>query len=123
MLEARGLKGFGPFVRSLVAELERAGIPAFDDFDVDSLGFAAGTGAAHNRGRIAGLGAGASYLICRAAQGAEELETVTPDSAHQRDFERSWYGGATGKEALAAAGVKTIGMRPIRDLVRGAAAG
>jgi hypothetical protein len=122
VLEARGLKPFGPFVRSLVEELERAGIPAFDDFDVDSLGFAQGAGVEHNRARIAGLGPGASYLICHAAQGGEELETVTPDSAHQRDFERSYYGGASGKEALAAAGVKTIGMRPIRDLVRGTAA-
>ena len=121
VLEARGLKGFGPFVRSLVGELEQAGIPVFDDFDADSLGFAPGTGAEHNRARLAGLGPGASYLICHAAQGGEELATITPDSAHQRDFERTWYGGAAGREAIAAAGVKTIGMRPIRDLVRAAA--
>jgi hypothetical protein len=119
VLETRGLKGFGPFLRSLVDQLEKEGIPAFDDFDADSLGFAEGAGLAHNRARLAGLGAGASYLICHAAQGGEELATITPDSAHQRDFERTFYGGDAGRKELDAAGIRTIGMRAIRDLVRG----
>lgn len=119
VLEARGLRGFGPFIRSLVEQLEAAGIPAFDDFDVDSLDFPPGQGLEHNRRRVAGLGPGVSYLICHAAQGGEELSQVTPDSAHQRDFERTFYGGEAGYAALQSAGVRTIGMRALRDLVRG----
>jgi len=40
------------------------------------------------------------------------------DTAHQRDFERQFYGGEAGRAALAEAGVETIGMRPLRDLLR-----
>jgi hypothetical protein len=118
VLEARGLRGFGPFIRSLVDQLEAEGIPAFDDFDVDSLGFSPGEGLVHNRRRLAGLGPGVSYLICHAARAGEELSHVTPDSAHQRDFERTFFGGEAGHEELQAAGVRTIGMRALRDLVR-----
>ena len=119
VLEARGLKGYGPFLRSLIEQLEAEGIPAFDDFDADSLEFAVGEGLAHNRRRLAGLGQGVSYLICHAAAGGEELTSVTPDSAHQRDFERSFYGGELGHKELQAAGVRTRGMRALRGLVRG----
>ena len=118
VLEARGLKGYGPFLRSAIEQLEAAGIPAFDDFDSDSLEFALGEGLAHNRRRLAGLGRGVSYLICHAAAGGEELSSVTPDSAHQRDFERSFYGGEVGRKELEAAGIQTVGMRALRELVR-----
>jgi hypothetical protein len=59
-----------------------------------------------------------SYLICHAARGGEELTAVTPDSAHQRDFERSFYGGESGRRALEAEGVRALGMRAVRDLMR-----
>ena len=120
VLDARGLRGYAPFIYRLVSELEAAGIPVFDGFEIDSLEFATGEGLAHNRRRIAGLRAGVSYLICHAAHGSEELSAITPDSAHQRDFERSFYGGESGRRELDAAGVRTVGMRPLRDVVRGA---
>jgi hypothetical protein len=119
VLEARGLSGYGPFVRQLVGQLEAQGIPALDDFDADSLDFPVGGGLAHNLRRLDRLRPGVSYLICHAAQGGEELSSVTPDSAHQRDFERTFYGGEAGRKALESAGVRTIGMRALRDLVRG----
>jgi hypothetical protein len=122
VLATRGLSAFGPLLRALVEQLEANGIPAFDDFDADSLGFAPGTGIEHNRARLAGLGAGASYLICHAADESAELATITPDSAHQRAFERGFYGGDAGRKELEAAGIRTIGMRPIRELVRRARA-
>ena len=34
-------------------------------------------------------------------------------------FERGFYGGAEGARALDGAGVTRIGMRPLRDLLRG----
>jgi hypothetical protein len=78
-----------------------------------------GEGLTHNRRRLAGLGRGVSYLICHAAAGGEELSSVTPDSAHQRDFERGFYGGELGRKELEAAGIRTVGMRALRALVRG----
>ena len=91
----------------------------FDDFDADSLGFEPGDGAPHNLRRINGLGPGLNYLICHPAQGGDELSAITP-TAHQRDFERRFYGGEAGRAALSEAGVETTGMRELRDLLRAA---
>jgi YdjC-like protein len=119
VLEARGLRGYGPVIRPVIDALEADGIPVLDDFDADSLDFPAGQGLVHNRRRLAGLRPGVSYLICHAAMGGEELSAVTPDSAHQRDFERSFYGGEAGRKELEAGGIRSVGMRALRDLVRG----
>jgi hypothetical protein len=119
VLASIGLTAFGPFLRSLVEALGEAGIPVLDGFCSDSLSFAEGEGLAHNRRRLAKLGPGVSYLICHAARGGEELSAVTPGSAHQREFERTFYGGDAGRRELDAAGVRTIGMRELRALVRG----
>jgi hypothetical protein len=96
-----------------------AGFTVFDGYDADSLDFEPGTGTAHNERRISGLTPGLNYLICHPAQGGDELSAIT-ESAHQRDFERRFYGGDAGRQALSVAGVETIGMRPLRDLLRGA---
>jgi hypothetical protein len=121
-LEARGLAGAAHVFEKLVGSLEAACVPILDGFDSDSLSFAAGEGAAHNARRLARLGPGLSYLICHPAQGGEELSAITPD-AHARDFERSFYGGQAGSRALEAEGLRTLGMRPLRELMRGAAGG
>jgi hypothetical protein len=101
-----------------VGALERDGVPILDGFDANSLGFVPGTGEAHNRARLAGLRPGVSYLICHAARGGEELSAITPDSAHQRDLERRFYGGEPGRRTLEELGVATLGMRAIRELMR-----
>lgn len=117
-LERAGIPGALEMFRRLVEALEADGIPILDGFDANSLGFSDGGGEAHNRQRLAGLGPGVSYLICHAARDGEELRAITPDSAHQRDFERRFYGGEVGRRALEEADVKTLGMRAIRDLLR-----
>ncbi len=117
-LERAGIPGALEMFRRLVEALEADGIPILDGFDANSLGFSDGAGEAHNRQRLAGLGPGVSYLICHAARDGEELRAITPDSAHQRDFERRFYGGEVGRRALEEADVKTLGMRAIRDLLR-----
>jgi predicted glycoside hydrolase/deacetylase ChbG (UPF0249 family) len=96
------------------------GFIVFDGYDADSLGFDPGEGETHNVRRIGELGPGLNYLICHPAQGGDELSAIT-DTAHQRDFERQFYGGEAGRAALAEAGVETVGMRQLRDLVRAAA--
>ena len=119
VLSARGLQGAMEIVNWLVGSLQAEGFPILDHFDSDSLDFEEGQGAEHNRRRIEGLRTGVNYLICHPAQAGEELSAITPGSAHQRDFERGFYGGVEGARALEAAGVKRIGMRPLRDLLRG----
>ena len=69
-------------------------------------------------GRLRGLRPGVNYLICHPAQGGEELSAICPD-AHARDFERGFYGGEAGARALEAEGIRTLGMRALRDLMRG----
>jgi predicted glycoside hydrolase/deacetylase ChbG (UPF0249 family) len=115
-----GAVGGAPAIRAALDALEAGGIPVLDGFDADSLGFAPGEGAAHNARRLARLGAGVSYLICHPAAAGRELDAITPD-AFAREFERSYYGGPAGREALATEGIRLVGMRALRDLVRAAA--
>jgi predicted glycoside hydrolase/deacetylase ChbG (UPF0249 family) len=116
-LAALGRPDAGAAIHRALGALEAAGVPILDGFDADSLSFAPGDGEAHNRRRLAGLGRGVSYLICHPAQGGEELAAITTDG-HARDFERTFYGGDAGRGALADAGIRTLGMRALRELVR-----
>jgi predicted glycoside hydrolase/deacetylase ChbG (UPF0249 family) len=117
-LERAGIPGALEVFRTLVETLAADGVPVLDGFDADSLGFREGDGQAHNRGRLAGLAPGVSYLICHAARDGEELRAITPESAHQRGFEHRFYGGEPGRRALEETGVKTVGMRAVRELLR-----
>ena len=119
VLSDQGLQGAMEILNWLVGTLESEGFPILDSFDADSLDFAEGEGLEHNRRRIEGLKPGVNYLICHPARAGEELSHIAPESAHQRDFERGFYGGEEGARALEAAGVKRVGMRPLRDLLRG----
>ena len=95
-------------------------MPILDGFDANSLHFEPGAGERHNLGRLRALRPGVNYLICHPAQAGEELSAICPD-AHARDFERSFYGGPAGRRALEAEGIRTLGMRALRDLMRDAA--
>jgi predicted glycoside hydrolase/deacetylase ChbG (UPF0249 family) len=117
-LEKRGMGGLAKVLEPLLEGMARDGVPVLDGFDAESLDFAPGAGEAHNRARLAGLGPGVHYLICHPARGGEELDAVCPEHAHQRDFERSFYGGEAGRKALADEGIRTVGMRALRDLMR-----
>jgi predicted glycoside hydrolase/deacetylase ChbG (UPF0249 family) len=97
--------------------MEEEGFPIFDSYCADSLSFEPGEGRPHNERRLRDLSPGLNYLICHPAQGGDELSAIT-DTAHNREFERTFYGGKAGRAALDAAGIETIGMRPLRDLLR-----
>ncbi len=118
VLERHGLVPARGLIEQAVERAEAARIPLLDGFDADSLGFAPGDGHDHNLARLQGLGQGVSYLICHPARGGEELDAIAPE-AHCRDFERTFYGGDTGYSALEELGIETIGMRALRDLMRG----
>jgi hypothetical protein len=120
ILVRRGLEKAAPLFAALEAKLGAVGVPPFDAFDADSLDFEPGQGLAHSAKRLAGVVPGLNWLLCHAAQGGEELSAVTPGSAHAREFERTFYGGETGQRAFQQAGIRTVGMRPLRELVRSA---
>jgi predicted glycoside hydrolase/deacetylase ChbG (UPF0249 family) len=122
-LAARGMGGFDSVFAAAVELLEKVGSPVLEAFDADSLEFPEGRGIEHNTGRLERLVPGLNYLICHPARDGEELRAVMPWGAHQRDFERSFYGGEAGRRALAERGLRTLGMRPLRDLMRGRSAG
>jgi hypothetical protein len=101
----------------VIGGLEGDGWPLLDAFDADSLDFAPGTGAAHNRARLERLAEGVTYLVCHPARGGAELDAIV-DEGHARDFERSFYGGEEARRLLAELAIHTVGMRALRDLVR-----
>jgi predicted glycoside hydrolase/deacetylase ChbG (UPF0249 family) len=119
LIEERGLQDAVAPMQKISGEYEAAGGPIFDHADPHSLEFSEGEGLEWNRKRIAALEPGVNWLLCHAAKESDELSAITPESAHQRNFERTFYGGELGRKELDAAGVKTIGMRLLRDLMRG----
>ena len=118
LLAALGHGESGNAVTCAMDAFESGGGPILDGMDSNSLHFAPGEGAEHNARRLYGLPAGVSYLICHPALNGEELQAITAD-AHCRDFERRYYGGEEGRLALEAAEIRTLGMRTLRDLMRG----
>jgi predicted glycoside hydrolase/deacetylase ChbG (UPF0249 family) len=101
----------------LIEQAEALGFPIFDQFDSDSLSFVPGTGPEHNRQRVEQLGSGLSYLITHCAEGGDELESITHDW-QQRDEEQRIYSDGTMGSWFEERGVRTLGMRPLRDLLR-----
>jgi hypothetical protein len=112
-----GMAGAEAPVRRAVEILEAARLPVLDGLDADSLGFSPGQGEAHTGKRLAGLRAGVSYFIMHPARDGEELRAIAPDH-HARSFEHRFYGSERGRAAFADAGIRTVGMRALRDLSR-----
>ena len=113
-----GSSDSGQAIERALAALEDGGVPLLDGMNANSLAFEPGGGSAHNAERLASLAPGINYLICHPARLGDELAAISPD-AHARDFERTFYGGEEGRRALASQGIRTLGMRPLRELIRG----
>jgi len=119
VLAKAGMAGFESILRKAIDRIESLGLPVLDGVDLFSLDFAPGAGEAHTKQRMDRLGAGITYFIIHPAKDGEELRAIAPD-AHARTFEHQFYGSERGREAFAKAGIRTVGMRPLRDLVRAA---
>jgi predicted glycoside hydrolase/deacetylase ChbG (UPF0249 family) len=119
VLKKAGLAGFEPILRTALERIEARGLPVLDAVDLFSLDFAPGGGDDHTRKRLDRLGAGLTYFIIHPAKDGEEIRAISPD-AHARTFEHSFYGSARGRDAFARVGIQTVGMRPLRDLLRAA---
>ncbi len=117
LVESRGYEGNLKRYFELIDQVEADGWPLFDSFNADSLEFEPGTGLEHNTARVRGFGPGLSYLITHCAQGGEELSSITHDW-RQRDEEHRVYSDGSMARAMKEQGVHTIGMRPLRDLLR-----
>jgi predicted glycoside hydrolase/deacetylase ChbG (UPF0249 family) len=117
LLESFGLADRYERFADAIDGAERDGFPIFDQLNADSLSFTPGEGAAHNARRVEGLGPGLSYLIIHAARGGPELQSITEDW-RQRDEEHRIYSDGTMERNLEQPGIRRIGMRPLRDLMR-----
>ena len=115
-----------PLVEDIIDYLEMTGttvasgrvdVRARVSGELQSMHFQPGTGAEHNRSRIDGLGAGVSYLITHCADGDDELASIAPDW-RQRDEERRIYSDGSMARCFDDRAIQTIGMRPLRDLLR-----
>ena len=113
----RGMSDALKTIFDKVAALEDDGFPVLDHFDADSLSFEPGKGEEHNLARLKALAPGVTYLICHPAKGGTEMDAISQD-AHCRAFEAEFYGGEAGRAAFEREGVQTVGMRPLRDLLR-----
>jgi len=118
VLKQAGLAGFERILRGAMEQMEAAGMPVLDAVDLFSLDFEVGAGVAHTSTRLDRIGAGITYLITHPAKDGGEIRAISPDS-HARIFEHEFYGSARGKDEFAKRGIKTVGMRAMRDLMRG----
>jgi len=117
VLKQAGLAGFEPILRAAMERMEAARVPILDAVDLLSLDFAPGTGDAHAKTRLDRLGPGITYFITHPAKDSAEIRAISPDS-HARIFEHEFYGSARGRDEFARRGLKTVGMRALRDLFR-----
>jgi predicted glycoside hydrolase/deacetylase ChbG (UPF0249 family) len=116
-LVVRGLGDHLERYLKLVEALEAEGFPIFDHFSQDSLHFKPGTGPEHNCRRLEEFGPGLAYLITHCAAGDAELAAITADW-RQRDEEHRIYSDGRMAQIFEEQQIRTIGMRPLRDLLR-----
>ena len=116
-LDANRVSGRLEAYLEMIDAAEAAGFPIFDHFDSNSLGYEPGRALAHNTERVDGLGAGLSYLVTHCAEGGDEIAGFAPDW-QQRDGEHKIYSDGSMQRVIDERGIRTIGMRPLRDLLR-----
>ena len=115
MLDANRISGRFEAYLEMIDAAEARGFPVFDQFDGNSLSYEPGKALEHNTGRVQGLGPGLSYLITHCAEGTE-LSAFAGDW-QLRDGERQIYSDGSMQAVMDDAGVHTLGMRPLRDLL------
>ncbi|MBP8294764.1 MAG: ChbG/HpnK family deacetylase, partial [Burkholderiales bacterium] len=105
----------------IVARLDAAGLPVFDRFRMTP--FMAGVDVdAQYRDIIESLPRGATFfgIHCNAPG---DIEHIVPPRAYFRTDEYRLFGSGAPMRWAAEAGIRTIGMREVRDLWRGVRAG
>jgi hypothetical protein len=96
--------------------LEAKGMPLIDDFRM-TPGVAHEESEAAYRNLVQALPDGVTFVALH-PNAPGDIETIVPPRAHFRTDEHRLLGDGTVKAWLEAAGVQTLGMRALRDLMR-----
>jgi len=119
LLDELGHPELVPELDEILLMLERSGVLMVDYAELGSLTFQESEAEAHFRDAVAGLKSGVTHFILHPAHGDEELEALTPESWQQRDAERRIFASSIALRWFDDAGVKRIGYRRLRSLLRG----
>jgi chitin disaccharide deacetylase len=108
----------GGIYEPIIAALDASGLPVFDRFRMTPFVPSAEADAKY-RTMIATVPPGATFfaLHCNAPG---DIETIVPPRAHFRTDEYRLFGSGAPARWIAEAGIRTIGMREVRDLWRAA---
>lgn len=117
VLKGSGLAAFAEMLRKGAEQITASGLPILDGVELFSLDFEPGSGESHTTTRLSRIGAGVHYFIIHPAKESDELRAISPD-AHARIFEHEFYGSQVGRDRFAQEGIRTVGMRALRELVR-----
>jgi hypothetical protein len=117
VLQRSGLAAFEGVLRKGAEQIDAAGLPILDGVELASLDFEPGSGERHTKARLSRIGAGVHYFIIHPAKESDEMRAISPD-AHARIFEHVFYGSQVGRDRFAKEGIRTVGMRALRELVR-----
>ena len=105
-----------PVWEKALADLEAAGMPLVDDFRM-TPGVPHEESDAAYRDLVETLPDGITFVALHPNMSGD-IETIVPPRAHFRTDEVRLLGSGKIKAWLDAANVQTIGMRPLRDLMR-----
>ena len=105
-----------PVWEKALADLEAAGMPLVDDFRM-TPGVPHEESDAAYRDLVETLPDGITFVALHPNMSGD-IETIVPPRAHFRTDELRLLGDGKIKAWLDAANVQTIGMRPLRDLMR-----
>ena len=99
-----------------LAGLERDGWPLIDSFRMSPWVPSSESDRAY-RGLVSGLPSGLT-LIAIHANKSGDIETMSPAKAHCRTDEYRIFGSKEFREFIAGLGIRTVGFRPLRKLLR-----
>ncbi|MBZ8134950.1 polysaccharide deacetylase family protein [Afifella sp. IM 167] len=105
-----------PIWSAAAERLEEQGVPLVDDFDM-TPGVASADSEAAYRRLVEELPEGLTFVALH-PNAPGDIETIVPPRAHFRTDEYRLLGEGRMAEWLEAAGVQTLGMRPLRELYR-----
>ncbi len=100
------------------AALDAGALPLFDRFRM-TPGFASDEVETGYRHLIDSLPAGATFLAVH-CNAPGDIESIVPPRAHWRTDEYRLFGSGRPREWMAAAGIRAVGMRAVRELWRAA---
>jgi chitin disaccharide deacetylase len=103
---------------TVLAEFDSSGVLMVDHVELRSLSFDPDRAEEHYRQVFSELRPGVTHLLLHPATGDEELRAILPDAWRLREAERRVFARPEMRRWLDEAGIRRIGYRPLRDLLR-----